>query len=66
MSDQRDTDETSVNELDAVLEHLQQVKEDTVKLIFLMQKERARKTPKSSRAGRCNGSTGRYRFRSRV
>jgi hypothetical protein len=49
MSDQRDNDDARVIEIDAVLEHLQQVKEDTVKLIFLMQREGDRKTSKSSR-----------------
>jgi hypothetical protein len=49
MSDQPDIDETRVIEIDAVLKHLQQLKEDTVKLIFFMQRERDRKMSKSRR-----------------
>jgi hypothetical protein len=52
MAEQRDIEETGVIEVDAVLEHLEQVKEDMLKLIFLMQRERERKTPKSRSARR--------------
>ena len=49
MPEYRDNDETRVVEIDAVLEHLRQVKEDTVKMIVSLQKERDLKKPKSTK-----------------
>jgi len=40
--------ETRLVEIDAVLEHLRQLKEDTVEMILALQRERGGKPPKSS------------------
>jgi hypothetical protein len=48
MPKQRDDETHEV--IDAVLKHLQQVKEDTVKMIEVVQNERDRKKPQSNRA----------------
>jgi hypothetical protein len=47
MSYQRDDDSRLV-EVDAALEHLRQIKEDTVKMIVSLQRERDANTPKSN------------------
>ena len=43
MPEQRDTDKERLLKIDAVLEQLQQVKTDTVKMIHSLQKERTQK-----------------------
>ena len=50
MPEQRRNHRDRVIEIDAVLEHLRQVKADTLRMILALQKERGLKKPKSNRA----------------
>lgn len=50
MPDQSDNHSDRLTEIDAVLKHLRQLKEDTVKMIISLQKERDQKGAKPRKA----------------
>ena len=50
MPEPRDTDKVRLIEIEAVLEHLQQVKADTVKMIISLQKQRGREKARLRKA----------------